>query len=167
MSFGSCAHPPSNSKADAMVPSKGSILAKVKRAHEKHTSLNLHMGDVPVSHAKFCELGVMPAAGAAIQRNWAGFQGKSPIPPVESAPGRSKAGRTYAYAQVASLAGLTQGNTASHPSGVTVCCRVRRSTVAPRRIVPRNSLTGAQLGQNCTCTLRNKQFRVLIHRFPL
>ena len=51
-----------------------------------------------------CELGGVPAAGAEIQRKQSIFQGNSPFPLVESTPERSKAGRTYAYAQVACLA---------------------------------------------------------------
>ena len=61
-----------------------------------------------MSDAKFCELGLMPAAGAEFQRKQSILLGKSPFPLVESTAERSKAGRTYAYAQVAWLTGLHQ-----------------------------------------------------------
>ena len=47
------------------------------------------------SDAKFCELGLMPAAGAEFQRKQSILLGKSPFPLVESTPERSKAGLTY------------------------------------------------------------------------
>ena len=50
---------------------------------------------VSAPDAKFCELGLVPAAGAEIKRNQSILQRKSPFPLVESTPGRSKAGLTY------------------------------------------------------------------------
>ena len=44
---------------------------------------------VAASDAKFCELGLVPAAGAEFKRKQSIYQGKSPFPLVESTPERS------------------------------------------------------------------------------
>ena len=49
----------------------------------------------PASDAKFCELGLLPAAGAEFQRKQSNLLGKLPFPLVDSTPERSKAGLTY------------------------------------------------------------------------
>ena len=43
---------------------------------------------------KFSEVGLVPAAGAEIQRKQANFDGESPFPLVDSAPERSRGGLT-------------------------------------------------------------------------